>query len=103
MKCHAPNCKKQAVWLHTYYSTLSVCEEHFQKSESARALRSIPSKKRENASRENGKKGGRPRKLKKENGCKIEITTGFGNTQSCPYGGLYTQANCPEHGKSFTV
>lgn len=66
MKCHAPNCKKQAVWLHTYYSKLSVCDEHFQKSESARdaaqALRAIPSKKRSKASRENGKKGGRPKR-----------------------------------------
>lgn len=63
MKCGYLNCKKKAVWLHTYYSSLSLCDEHM-KRHSASVLRAIPSEKRIEASKENGKKGGRPKKVK---------------------------------------
>jgi hypothetical protein len=62
MNCGVPNCKRNAVWLHTYYKDLSVCGEHFKKT-AAYTLRSLPSKKRSETSRENGKLGGRPRKI----------------------------------------
>ena len=64
MKCGVPNCKEKAVWLHTYYSSLSVCEAHYKTAAATMLGNAGGSKKtsaKSEASRLNGKKGGRPK------------------------------------------
>ena len=55
-------------------------------SEAARALRSIPSEKRAEASRENGRNGGRPLKALAEIPCNCDGGAGFDHRSTCPRG-----------------
>ncbi len=67
MKCGIQTCKEKAVWIHTYYSTLSVCENHYKTAAATMLGTNGGSKKstaKTNAARINGKKGGRPLKEK---------------------------------------
>ena len=67
MRCQLVNkkgekvCKKKATWIHTYYASLSLCDEHFKSQEAAKRG-SVKSEAKAIAAKENGKKGGRPKK-----------------------------------------